>query len=481
MTIAGNYIGVAADGVTALANTAFNGFEGAGVRLYDGTHDNTIGGTVAAARNIISGNAGPGVLITDAFTTGNVVVGNYIGTDISGSAPLANNVGILVSAGANNNTIGGTTAAVRNIISGNQSYSINVTTNGNTIQNNYLGTDKTGLIAVPNASAVVIQNDGNAVIGNVISGNLGFGIEFYNSTLGHSTVSPSLVKGNIIGLGSDGVTALGNSEYGIVLPLDDRVIIGGTTAAERNVISANSSYNVFVGANSEGLKIQGNYIGTTADGMSPGGGTPIVGIYVGGTTGVVIGGPTDTPGTGAGNVISGNSITAGGGKGIILAAASGAVIQGNVIGLAADGTSLVGAQAVGLWIEGSRNNTIGGTDLRAANVISGNSNEGFDIGTAQSTGNTVAGNYIGTDRTGLLPRPNGIGVLLDGGANNNTIGGTTAGTRNIISGNSTFGVNITDAGTTGNTVVGNYIGTNAAGTAVPEWTVRGRPPGWDDE
>src|SRR5437763_10415186 len=77
-----------------------------------------------------------------------------------------------------------------------------------------------------------------------------------------------------------------------------------------------------------------------------------------------------------------------------------------------------------------------------------------------ATGNVVLGNLIGTDATGTLPLANhGDGVRLDSGVSGNVIGGTAVGARNVISGNTLSGVTVADAGTTGNMVEGNYVGT----------------------
>jgi hypothetical protein len=75
------------------------------------------GGKSAAARNVISGHSGDGVGIQVAGATGNVVAGDYIGTDVTGGAPLGNVAsGVLNNNGAPGNTIGGTLAAARNVI-----------------------------------------------------------------------------------------------------------------------------------------------------------------------------------------------------------------------------------------------------------------------------------------------------------------------------------------------------------------------------
>ena len=94
------------------------------------------------------------------------------------------------------------------------------------------------------------------------------------------------------------------------------------------------------------------------------------------------------------------------------------------------------------------------------NLISGNFGTGVSFPDSVDTGNTVAGNYIGTDVTGTLAIPNGGGGVYVAGPTN-TIGGTTAAARNVISGNNGFGVQISGTSATGNTVDGNYIGISA--------------------
>ncbi len=81
-----------------------------------------------------------------------------------------------------------------------------------------------------------------------------------------------------------------------------------------------------------------------------------------------------------------------------------------------------------------------------------------------TSGNLVVGNYIGTDVNGTANLGNSTGVLLQQGATANTIGGTAAGTANVVSGN-TFGVFFSISGTSGNVVLGNFIGTDVHGTA----------------
>src|SRR5205823_299602 len=81
-----------------------------------------------------------------------------------------------------------------------------------------------------------------------------------------------------------------------------------------------------------------------------------------------------------------------------------------------------------------------------------------------TTGNLILGNFIGTDVNGSLALGNmGGGVSISGGASNNTVGGTAAGARNLISANGFGGVGIVDKNATGNMVLGNYIGTDVTG------------------
>ena len=146
----------------------------------------------------------------------------------------------------------------------------------------------------------------------------------------------------------------------------------------------------------------------------------------------------------------------------------GGIIEGNFIGTDVDGAAALGNR-VGVSIA-TPNNTIGGTAPGARNVISGNDTRGVEFGDSGATGNQVQGNLIGTDVTGAAALGNGAGVAI-AGASNNTVGGTTAGARNVISANFQ-GVFIIQ-GATGNLVQGNFIGTDVAGTGALGNSVNG--------
>ncbi len=114
--ILGNIIGTNALSAAGLGNT------GSGILLSHASANNTIGGTTSGARNIISGNTLDGITITSSGTTGTIIQGNYIGTDVSGTSALGNGrYGIQITGGADGNTIGGTATGAGNVISGNAS------------------------------------------------------------------------------------------------------------------------------------------------------------------------------------------------------------------------------------------------------------------------------------------------------------------------------------------------------------------------
>ena len=138
-------------------------------------------------------------------------------------------------------------------------------------------------------------------------------------------------------------------------------------------------------------------------------------------------------------------------------------IEGNFIGIDATGRNAL-PNGNGVVVTGPGGNMIGGTSPAARNVISGNSGSGISIA-AGSAGNTVIGNFIGTDFSGEHTTANAVGITIDS-ASGNVIGGSAPGDANVISGNNSIGVQISNSTATGNRVVGNLIGVDAAGTAV---------------
>jgi CSLREA domain-containing protein len=228
------------------------------------------------------------------------------------------------------------------------------------------------------------------------------------------------------------------------------------------VINDFSFYGVEITNNSAtGNTISGNYIGTDASGtVDQGNGWD--GVLIGnGAWNNTIGG--DTPAER--NVVSGNNQN---GVYIWGSTTLSNTVSGNYIGTDASGTADLGNTLDGVRIyNGAWNNTVGGDTPGERNVISGNNQHGVRIWWGSgTTGNTVSSNYIGTDASGTVELGNSWGgVRISDRPQNNTIGGDTAGERNVISGNNGHGVWIDGTDTIGNIVSGNYIGTAASGTA----------------
>jgi hypothetical protein len=199
--IEGNYVGTDKNGSVALGNGNFGFQTGDGVWI-DGASNNVVGGTVAGARNVISGNKGTGVVIgsgvheASADPSDNTIEGNYIGTDASGTQDLGNggggviithNQGDQFGIVAGNNVVGGTTSAARNVISGNDFAGVTISFSGqrnNQVMGNYIGTDASGTLDRGNRNGgVFILGSLNNVVGgttagagNLISGNDGPGV-----------------------------------------------------------------------------------------------------------------------------------------------------------------------------------------------------------------------------------------------------------------------------------------------------------------
>jgi len=290
--ITGNFIGTNPTGTSAIANTS-------GVFVSLGPTNTTIGGTTPAERNIISGNTSTGVQMSGS-ATGVQVIGNYIGVNASGTASIKNGTGVRIS-GSSGNIVGGAAAGSANIISGNGT-GVLLQGDSNIISGNLIGTDVTGNVAIANTSGGVsiIVASTNLVTGNVISGNAnGIGV---NGT-------GNVITGNRIGVNAAGSAALGNTALGISVSSATNTLIGGTTPAARNVISANGSAGVLLSGTSAGTVIQGNAIGTDLAGTANLGNKQDGIAVIPNASGVLIGGAV----AGAGNVISFN-----GGSGVFV-------------------------------------------------------------------------------------------------------------------------------------------------------------------
>ncbi len=338
-------------------------------------------------------------------------------------------------------------------------------------------------------NGVLINNSPNNQIGgptaaerNIIGGNSDNGVEITGSA-----ASGNIITGNYIGLLADN-TIKKNEDSGVFINGAPNNRVGGTTAVELNVISGNGFDGPFneslsgvriSGGAATGNTVQGNFIGTTINGMTratqfDNNGSNNIRIEgaanntIGGTAGTTPGGAC----TGACNLISGNPYN--GGVYITGSGATGNSVLGNFIGTNAVGTGIVSNDTGVTITAAASNNTVGGTTATARNLITNGM-----ILTAGAATNTVQGNYIGTDTTGNIAIGTGtiitnflLAVGIDSAPNNTigtaagtTLGGACTGGCNLISGNNaSHGVFITGAGSTGNRVDHNYIGVNAAGT-----------------
>ena len=354
----------------------------------------------------------------------NVIQGNYLGIDATGTQPRPNRTGLLLTA-SSNNLIGGTTAAARNVISGNQTHGIEVGGASNVIQGNYIGINAAGTDAVPNTSnGIRVPHSAN--INNLIARNLISG----NSTGIHIESPGNTVQGNLIGTDFTGTKKVPNA-VGIEAANIQNTLIGGLTPSARNIISGNGSTGVEFGGN--GSRLQGNFIGTDITGTQA----------LSNNTGVITGSNTVIGGTvpEARNVISGNE-----GNGNLVLGANrfgpGAIVQGNYIGTDVTGTrSLSESTVAGLSISSS-DNLIGGLVPGAQNVISGNIS-GITMGTFGSgppQGNVIQGNLIGLNALGTGPLPNTQSGIAFFDVFGNTIGGTQSEAANKIAFNGQAGV-----------------------------------------
>ena len=396
-------------------------------------NDNVIGGTSLAAQNVISGNGLSGVEIAQG--TGNRISGNLVGLDSTGARALPNGDGIVVVAGATDTIVGGTTPGARNVISGNQRYGVDA--GEGSIVGNRIGVNRDGIAPVANqlagvhaagplqiggrtepernvisanttaevvlsAAAVVEGNTiGLGVDGRTVSGGGGrVGVQLLAGADGariggaadgagnviadhdigvesSGPVGGPLVQGNLIGLAPDGTTLL-DSGTGIRIGEDTTgAQIGGTEDGAGNTVASEGSTGpgIAVAVAGDRTRIEGNTLGLNKNGDGDNGiALNEAGIAVEETAeGTMIGGDR----SGAGNTISDHAV------GIELREGSaGTVVEGNFIGTDPEGME-ARPNEVGVLIAGENRVPatpvevrIGGTRTAQRNVISGNENAG---------------------------------------------------------------------------------------------------------
>ena len=469
-TLTGSFIGTDATGNSSLDRNGValgNGVAGGGG---SGVVINGSATSTTVSNNVIVNNLSYGVYITDSGTTKNNLVKNKIGVGQNGTTALGNGLdGVAIVSGASSNTIG--KSGQGNVISGNGHSGVWISgfdgagrTNSNVVAGNFIGTDYTGISAIPNAlDGVVINNQAFANTigttdsggGNIISGNAQWGV--YISDAGTNF---NVVQNDFIGTNVTGTYPVPNTNNGVDIVYGaTNNTIGGTTAAARNLISGNLHEGVLIGfAGTANNVVEGNFIGTDVTGKNfLASSQQIDGVYVGlGAGSNTIGGQNPLAGlnTAAWNVISGNSV-----NGILVtdSGTTGTVITGNFIGTDVTGSAALPNGGNGVTIAAGTQTTIigaGTSVLPNLNVISGNLGDGVSI--TSSSGNAVDFNYLGVDLNNQNALPNhGNGVSIHGAAGDGVF-------EDVIRNNGGYGI-LTDNGSNHNSWAYNSIFFNGLG------------------
>jgi parallel beta-helix repeat protein len=416
VTLNDNYIGLNLAG--AAAGNGNNGVYVSATSAGDfiGLNGSGASGVVA---NVISGNRGSGIALVGS--SANTVVANRIGTNAAGTSAIANlSDGIWITQGSRGNEIGGT--AFTDTATGDAN---NPTGSKGTV---------TPVFVVP-------------PLGNLISGNGGNGVWIGNGALDNA------LNGNFIGTTASGDGALGNAGNGVWIDRAPGNSLVGCKFVNNpfvyyNVVSGNGQNGLRV-TSSDNVTVQANFFGVGANN------TAIVknrldGILVDGTSvNTQVGGVIPL-----GNVSAGNGL-----NGIAVLGKSRGFVTFNTFGglLAFKGAAPNGLN--GLLITST-----GGNNLVRTNVFSGNKQNGIELA-GNASGMTVDPNIVGltTKGDGVLPN-GGDGLLIDGTANGNIIGGTLSSVipQNTFSGNEGYGVAITGLAHD-NRVFRSFIGTQILG------------------
>ncbi|MCB1036674.1 MAG: FG-GAP repeat protein [Acidobacteria bacterium] len=338
---------------------------------------------------------------------------------------------------------------------------------GNVIEGNFFGTDPT--LTTVGTGSLSIRSDSN-LVGGTAPGSRNF---FVNGGLdiGGGVGGPTAFDNRVLG-NSFGVDIAGTGTVGGSAPI---TVGSGTFGASGNEIGGSAPLEgnllggcidplicaavTIVGTGTTDTLIQGNRIGTDAAGAVRLPGTQGTGILVDGASGTLIGGTAPM----APNVLAGNDTGFAGQHGILLVdiETTGNHIEGNFIGTNLGGTAALGGYEDGVRILRAGGNTVGGSATGAGNVIGGNSGDGIhveDISSAPASGNTVLGNRIGTTASGSAPLPNGDDGIYNESAKDTVVGAPGAG--NVIGANTGDGIEVLGASCKGLVIQGNQVGTD---------------------
>lgn len=261
-----NTLAIGDDRVLTIEIDAGNGIEGPHVA---GSYGGSVSGSGSTIRGLaITHMSGNGLCISCSYgvDASNVtIVGNFIGTDLSGTSNTSSGTGIYVVT-STNVVIGGTAPADRNVItnSGNAVYYSN--SPGGKVQGNYVNVDKNGTTYLQGQYGIDIESGGGTLIGGAVAGAR-------NVVSGHAAAiqvngDNHAIKGNFIGTDATGTSKLGDG-YGVIVAGGDAEKIGGTAPGEGNLISGNGLNGIVFSGSPTATIIQGNKIGTDVTGRLP--------------------------------------------------------------------------------------------------------------------------------------------------------------------------------------------------------------------
>lgn len=433
--------------------------------------------TFRGGRSLVRGCAfphAPTSILTFIDAGHNVIEGNTFGLNRDGTPALGDgivqavNLNIGSGGPSNGNLVGGASADQRNVFgrfgsenSGLAGRGVLVGSDSNVVVGNTFGLDPTGTQArsgfgpgINLYQAASANRIGDAAAPNVLGNTTGIVVGASSSA---RPARDNVIEGNTVGLLVDHRTAVPGfapptTAAGLSLSAFDGGALTGTIVRGNTV----ASFPVGIRVSGDGVSatlIEANAVGTTRDGDEARPNT--TGILVEGGSGTIVRNNTVSGNTSAGVAVQ---------RGSFAAAPVGVVIEGNRIGT--DGTgALALPNGNGVTVSGGAGSVlIGGRTAAAANTISGNRFAGILIASSSPGGTRIEGNRIGLNATGTAALPNQtVGVQISS-ARNNTVGGTDAGVRNVISGNLRGGVTISGATATGNVVAGNWIGLSGDGT-----------------
>jgi CSLREA domain-containing protein len=402
-SITGNFIGTNVTGTSVAASANADGV------VIDGdSNGNEVGGDLPGARNVITGNGGAGINLSGNEAFFNIVEGNYIGTNANGTSigATSNSTGIRIS-GSTDNTIGCAVLDGDNVISGNTTFGIFVENSaGNYVTGNFIGTDRTGAAALANGSGGVkiIDSTNNTIgdvgVGNTISGNSGDGVLITRTTVSASVMN-NKVLGNLIGTDVTGMLALANNGDGVKISGAAGNDVGGSNTGQGNVISSNAGNGVELTNGAVNNAVLGNFVGLAADGLTLQG-NQLVGVEINtapsprGLTpsGSPPASPTPTPSaSGTSNNLIGFIESVGQRPGLAIDAIGSATGKfDNARWKVASQWNALKKRRVTRHAARSNAPTI--ANISGANIIAGNTVDGVQVSDATDVNNTISNNSI---------------------------------------------------------------------------------------